>query len=110
MTHVVDVHFSPVSPKPLNGLTKRHRVSTESIDLAHLKQSKVSPGAHDRESSWDRSAMVAPMVSVQPSVTPSGSDRASCNEDGLSMELSDNIIIALPRGPTVQCSLTVVLR
>ncbi|MPC66709.1 hypothetical protein E2C01_060861 [Portunus trituberculatus] len=52
----------PVSPKPLKGLTKRHRGSAESIDLAQPKQSKVSPGAHDRESSRDRSAMVEVMM------------------------------------------------
>ncbi|MPC72139.1 hypothetical protein E2C01_066433 [Portunus trituberculatus] len=77
VTHIVDVHLPPVSPKPLKGLTKRHRGSAESIQLAQAKQSKVSPGARDRESSRDRSAMVAPVVSVQPSVTPSVSDRAS---------------------------------
>ncbi|MPD06235.1 hypothetical protein E2C01_102035 [Portunus trituberculatus] len=64
------------------------------------QQSKISPGAHDRESSRNRSAMVAPTVSVQPSETPSVSDRASC-EDGLSMEMTDDIITAAPRGPTV---------
>ncbi|MPC65023.1 hypothetical protein E2C01_059147 [Portunus trituberculatus] len=58
VTHVVDVHFSPVSPKPLKSLTKQHCGSTESIDLAQPKQSKVSPGAHDRESFRDCSAMV----------------------------------------------------
>ncbi|MPC26468.1 hypothetical protein E2C01_019607 [Portunus trituberculatus] len=100
VTHVVDVHSLPVSPKPLKGLTKQHRGSAESIDLAQPKQSKISPGAHDCESSSDRSAMVAPMVSVQPSVIPSVSDRASC-EDGLSMESSDDIVTAVPRGPTV---------
>ncbi|MPC54893.1 hypothetical protein E2C01_048822 [Portunus trituberculatus] len=86
VTHVVDVHFPPVSPKPLKGLTKRHHSSSELIDLAQPKQSKVSPGAHDHESSRDHSAIVAPMVSVQHSVTPSVSDQASCDEDGLSME------------------------
>ncbi|MPD06585.1 hypothetical protein E2C01_102403 [Portunus trituberculatus] len=100
VTHVVDVHMPPVSPKLLKGLTKRHRGSAESIDLAQPKQSKISPGAHDRESSRDRSAMVAPVVSVQPSVTPSVSDRASCDEDGLSMETSDDIVTAVSRGPT----------
>ncbi|MPC62947.1 hypothetical protein E2C01_057038 [Portunus trituberculatus] len=52
-------------------------------------------------SSRDRSAMVAPVVSVQPSVTPSVLDRASCDEDGLSMETSDDIVTAVPRGPVV---------
>ncbi|MPC65277.1 hypothetical protein E2C01_059410 [Portunus trituberculatus] len=66
VTHVVDVHALPVSPKPSKGLTKRHHVSTESIDLAQPKQSKISPGAHDCETSRDRSVMVAPIVSVQP--------------------------------------------
>ncbi|MPC25495.1 hypothetical protein E2C01_018612 [Portunus trituberculatus] len=103
--HVVDVYALPVSPKPPKGLTKWHRGSAESIDLAQPKQSKISPGAHDRESSRDRSAMVPPSVSVQPSETPSVSDRASC-EDGLSMEMSEDIITAIPRGPTVakKCS------
>ncbi|MPC38861.1 hypothetical protein E2C01_032377 [Portunus trituberculatus] len=82
------------------GLTKRHRGSAESIDLAQPKQSKVSPGAHDREPFRDRSAMAAPMVSVQPSVTPSVSDQASCDEDGLRMESSDDIVTAVPCGPT----------
>ncbi|MPC62169.1 hypothetical protein E2C01_056252 [Portunus trituberculatus] len=91
MTHVVDVHFPPVSPKPLKGLTKRHRGSAESIDLSQPKQFKVSPGARDCESSY-HSAMVAPMFSIQPSVTPSVSDRASCDEDGVSMESSDDIV------------------
>ncbi|MPC84027.1 hypothetical protein E2C01_078751 [Portunus trituberculatus] len=49
----------------------------------------------------DRSAMVFPVVSVQPSVTPSVPDRASCEEDGLSMETSDDIFTAVPSGPTV---------
>ncbi|MPC65024.1 hypothetical protein E2C01_059148 [Portunus trituberculatus] len=43
------------------------------------------------------------MVSVQLSVMPSVSDRASC-EDGLSMESSDDIITAIPCGPTVSKS------
>ncbi|MPC57727.1 hypothetical protein E2C01_051713 [Portunus trituberculatus] len=34
VTHVMDVHLPPVSPKPLRGLTKQHRGSAESIDLA----------------------------------------------------------------------------
>ncbi|MPC75727.1 hypothetical protein E2C01_070121 [Portunus trituberculatus] len=67
---------------PLKGLTKRHRGSAESIDLAQPKKSKVSPCARDRESSRDRPAMEARDVSVQPSVTPSVSDRASCDKDG----------------------------
>ncbi|MPC55471.1 hypothetical protein E2C01_049408 [Portunus trituberculatus] len=104
VTYVVDVHFSPVLPKLLKGLTKRHRGSAELIDLAQPKQSKVFPGARDHESSRDRSAMVAPMVSVQPSVMPSVSDRASCDEDGVSMESSDDIVTAVPRGPTVSKS------
>ncbi|MPC76967.1 hypothetical protein E2C01_071404 [Portunus trituberculatus] len=33
VTHIVDVHLPTVSPKPLKGLTKRHRGSAESIDL-----------------------------------------------------------------------------
>ncbi|MPC63819.1 hypothetical protein E2C01_057925 [Portunus trituberculatus] len=48
--------------------------------------------------------MVAPMVSVQPFVMPSVSDRASCDEDGVSMESSDDIVTAVPRGPTVSKS------
>ncbi|MPC61997.1 hypothetical protein E2C01_056076 [Portunus trituberculatus] len=43
-------------------------------------------------------------VSVQPSVTPSVSDRASCDEGGVSMESSDDIVTAVPRGPTVSKS------
>ncbi|MPC25310.1 hypothetical protein E2C01_018416 [Portunus trituberculatus] len=39
VTHVVDVHLPPVSPKPLKGLAKRHRSSAESIDLVQSKQS-----------------------------------------------------------------------
>ncbi|MPC85493.1 hypothetical protein E2C01_080272 [Portunus trituberculatus] len=93
-----DVHFPPASPKPLKGMTKQHRSSAESLDLPQPKQSKVSPSAHNRESSRDHSARVAPVVSVQPSVTPSISDRASCDEDGLSMETSDNIVTAVPLG------------
>ncbi|MPC73838.1 hypothetical protein E2C01_068178 [Portunus trituberculatus] len=85
-------------------MTKRHRGSAESLDLALPKQSKVSPGAHNRESSRDRSARVAPVVSAQPPVTPSFSDRASCDEDGLSMVTSDNIVTAVPRGPAVSKS------
>ncbi|MPC51531.1 hypothetical protein E2C01_045380 [Portunus trituberculatus] len=61
VTHIVDVHFPPASPKPLKSLIKRHRGSAESIYLAQPKQSKVSPGGHDRESSRNRSAMVAAM-------------------------------------------------
>ncbi|MPC68506.1 hypothetical protein E2C01_062708 [Portunus trituberculatus] len=48
--------------------------------------------------------MVAPVVSVQPSVTPPVSDRASSDEDGLSMETSDDIVTAVPRGPAVSKS------
>ncbi|MPC78511.1 hypothetical protein E2C01_072999 [Portunus trituberculatus] len=92
-----------VSPKPLKGLTKRHCGSAESIDLAQPKESKVSPGVHVRDSSRDRSAMVAPVVSVQPCVTPSVSDRASC-DDVLSMETSDDIVTAVHRGHTVSKS------
>ncbi|MPC78948.1 hypothetical protein E2C01_073457 [Portunus trituberculatus] len=88
----------------MKGLTKRHRGSAESIDLTHPNQTKASPGAHDPESSRDHSAMVAPVVSIQPSVMPYVSDRASCDEDGLSMETSDNIVTAVPRGPTVSKS------
>ncbi|MPC68507.1 hypothetical protein E2C01_062709 [Portunus trituberculatus] len=47
-THVVDVYLPHVSPRPLKGMTKRHRGSAESIDFAQPKQSKVSAGAHDR--------------------------------------------------------------
>ncbi|MPC80741.1 hypothetical protein E2C01_075330 [Portunus trituberculatus] len=77
------------------------RGSAESIDLARHKQSKNSLGAHDRESSMNRSAMVPLIVSVQPRVKPSVSDRASCDEDSLSMETSDDIVTAVPRGPAV---------
>ncbi|MPC70881.1 hypothetical protein E2C01_065143 [Portunus trituberculatus] len=52
----------------------------------------------------DRSGMVAPVVSVQPSVTPSVSDRTSCDEDGLSMETFDDIVTAIPRGSAVSKS------
>ncbi|MPC51170.1 hypothetical protein E2C01_045009 [Portunus trituberculatus] len=100
VTLVVDVHALPASPKHSKGLIKWDRGSAESIDLAQPKQPKISPGAHDRKSFRDRSTMVAPMVSVQPSETPSVSDRASC-EDGLSMELSNDIITAVPCGSTV---------
>ncbi|MPC55006.1 hypothetical protein E2C01_048937 [Portunus trituberculatus] len=82
-------------------LTQRHRGSAESMDLAQVKQSKISSGAHDCKSFWGRSAMVAPMVSFQSPVTPSISDRASCGEDALTMESFDDIVIAVPRGPTV---------
>ncbi|MPD06217.1 hypothetical protein E2C01_102014 [Portunus trituberculatus] len=97
---IVDVHLPPPSPKPLKGMTKLHRGSAESIEFAQPKQYKVSPGAHDRESSRDRSAMVAPVISVQPPVTHSVPDRASCDEDGLNMETSDDIFTAVPCGPT----------
>ncbi|MPC71619.1 hypothetical protein E2C01_065903 [Portunus trituberculatus] len=95
VTHVVDVHLPPASPKPLKGLTKRHHSSAKSLDLVQPKQSKVSPGALDRESSRNRSTRVAPVVSVQPAVTPSVSDQASCDET------SDDIVTAVPRGPAV---------
>ncbi|MPC98647.1 hypothetical protein E2C01_094025 [Portunus trituberculatus] len=85
-------------------MTKRHRSSKESLDLAQPKQSKVSPVAHNRESFRNRSARVAPVVSVQPSVTPSVSDRASCNEDALSIETYYGIVTAVPLGPTVSKS------
>ncbi|MPC74818.1 hypothetical protein E2C01_069194 [Portunus trituberculatus] len=85
---------------PLKGLTKRHRGSAESIDLAQPKQFKVSLGARDRESSRDN-AMVAPVVSAQPPVLPSDPDRASCDEDGLRMETSDDIVTAVPHGLAV---------
>ncbi|MPC95874.1 hypothetical protein E2C01_091103 [Portunus trituberculatus] len=48
--------------------------------------------------------MVAPVVSVQLSVMPSVSDQASCDEDGLSIETSDDIVTAVPRGSTVSKS------
>ncbi|MPC15982.1 hypothetical protein E2C01_008788 [Portunus trituberculatus] len=83
------------------GLTKRHRSSAESIDLAQMKQSKIFSGAHDRVSFRDRSAMAAPMVSVQPSVTPSVSDWAYCDEDSLAMKSSGDIVTAVPRGLTL---------
>ncbi|MPC74332.1 hypothetical protein E2C01_068689 [Portunus trituberculatus] len=101
VTHVVDVHLPPASPKSLKGLTKRHRGSAESLDFVQPKQSQVSTDAHNRESFKDRSARVAPVVSVQPPVTPSVSDWASCDEDYLSMETSDDIFTTIPRGPTV---------
>ncbi|MPD04795.1 hypothetical protein E2C01_100503 [Portunus trituberculatus] len=88
----------------LKDLTKRHHGFAESIDLAQPKQSKVSSGVYDRESSRKSSAMVVPVLSVQPSVTPSVSDQASCDEDGLSMETSDDIVTAVPRGPAVSKS------
>ncbi|MPD04067.1 hypothetical protein E2C01_099736 [Portunus trituberculatus] len=89
VTHIVDVHLLPVSPKPLKGLTKRHRGSAESIDLAQPKQSKVHV------------TVSPPVVSVQPSVTPSVSNWASCDEDSLSMETSDDIVTAVPHGSIV---------
>ncbi|MPC35948.1 hypothetical protein E2C01_029388 [Portunus trituberculatus] len=97
VTHVVDVHLPPASPKPLKGLTKWHRL----CGVDRLNSAKVSPGAHDRESSRDRSAKVTPMVSVQPFMMPSVSDRASRDEDVISMESSDDIVTTVPRGPTV---------
>ncbi|MPC84135.1 hypothetical protein E2C01_078862 [Portunus trituberculatus] len=97
VTHLVDVHLLAASPKLLKSMTKRDRGSVESLDLAQPKQSKVSPGAHNREFSRDRSTRVAPVVSVQLLVTPSVSDRASCDEDGLCMETSDDIVTAVPR-------------
>ncbi|MPC42869.1 hypothetical protein E2C01_036500 [Portunus trituberculatus] len=90
-------------PDLIKGLTKWHYGSVDSIDLAQPKQYKVSPGAHGHESSRDHSAMVTPMVSVQPSVTSFVSDRASCYKDGLSME-SDDIITGVPRRLTVSKS------
>ncbi|MPC86157.1 hypothetical protein E2C01_080973 [Portunus trituberculatus] len=82
-------------------MTKRHRGSAESIECAQPKQSKVSPGAHDREYSSHRSAMVAPVISFQPPVTRSVPDQASCDEDSLNMETSDDIVSAVPCGPAV---------
>ncbi|MPC61653.1 hypothetical protein E2C01_055727 [Portunus trituberculatus] len=104
LTHVVDVHLPPASPKLLKSMPKRHRGSAESLDLAQPKQSKVSPGAQNRESSRNRSTRVPPVVSVQPSFTPSVSDRASCDEDGRCMGTSDDIVTAVPRGPAVSKS------
>ncbi|MPC88708.1 hypothetical protein E2C01_083627 [Portunus trituberculatus] len=75
LTHVVDVHLPPASPKLLKSMTKRHRGSAESLDLAQPKQSKVFPGAHNH--------------------------RASCYEDSFCMETSDDIVTAVPRGPTL---------
>ncbi|MPC97529.1 hypothetical protein E2C01_092847 [Portunus trituberculatus] len=54
--------------------------------------------------------MVAPVVSVQPPLTPSVSDRASCDEDDLSMETSDDIVTAVPLYRKLQSSLIFVLR
>ncbi|MPC76050.1 hypothetical protein E2C01_070451 [Portunus trituberculatus] len=86
VTQVDDVHSLPVSPKPLKGLTKRYRVSAESIDLAKaISQSNLR----------------FLLVHMIPCVTPSVSDRASCDENGLSMELSGDIITAVPREPTL---------
>ncbi|MPD05842.1 hypothetical protein E2C01_101612 [Portunus trituberculatus] len=76
----------------------------ESLDLAQPKQSKDSPGSHNRESSRDRYTRVAPLVFIQPPVTPSVSDRASCHEDGLCIETFDDIVTAVPRGPAVSKS------
>ncbi|MPC67275.1 hypothetical protein E2C01_061448 [Portunus trituberculatus] len=113
VTHAVDVHLSPVSPKALKGLIKRQRGSAESIDLAQPKQSKVFTGARDRESSRNRSATVAPTVSLQPSVTLFVSDRASCDEDVLAwsrlMILSQPSLVD-PLCRKVQSNLTLVLR
>ncbi|MPC57942.1 hypothetical protein E2C01_051934 [Portunus trituberculatus] len=96
------VHIGPTNLMPLKGVTKRHSGSAESIDLAQAKQSKISHGAHDRESFRDHSAMATPMVSVEPAVTPSVSDLASCNEGALKMESSgDAGVTAVPQGPTV---------
>ncbi|MPC68610.1 hypothetical protein E2C01_062812 [Portunus trituberculatus] len=69
--------------------------------LAQAKQPKISPGAHDHESFKDRSAMAAPIISVEPAVTPSVSDLAFCDEGALEMESSDDVVTAVPRGPTV---------
>ncbi|MPD04665.1 hypothetical protein E2C01_100363 [Portunus trituberculatus] len=69
-THVLDVHLPLASPKLLKSMTKRHHGSAESLDLAQPKQSKVSPGAHNRKSSRNRSTRVALVVSVQPPVKP----------------------------------------
>ncbi|MPC98504.1 hypothetical protein E2C01_093877 [Portunus trituberculatus] len=66
-------------------MTKRHRGSAQ-LSLSSLR---------------DRSTRVAPVVSVQSPVTPSVSDRASCDEDGLCMETSDDIVTAVPREPTL---------
>ncbi|MPC45898.1 hypothetical protein E2C01_039604 [Portunus trituberculatus] len=60
-------------------------------------QSKISPGAHDRKSFRDRSAV----VSIEPAVIPSVSDLASCEKDALAMESSDNVVTAAHREPTV---------
>ncbi|MPD06285.1 hypothetical protein E2C01_102089 [Portunus trituberculatus] len=68
VTNLVDVHLPPASL--LKSMTKRHHGAAESV---------------------------APVVSVQPPVTPSVSDRASCDEDGLCMETSDDIVTAVPR-------------
>ncbi|MPC89913.1 hypothetical protein E2C01_084876 [Portunus trituberculatus] len=88
LTHVVEVQLPPASRKLLKSMTKRHRGSAEPLDLAQPKQSKVSPGAHNLDS-------------VKPPVTSSVSDHASCDEDGLCMETSDDIVTAVPRRPTL---------
>ncbi|MPC67534.1 hypothetical protein E2C01_061711 [Portunus trituberculatus] len=80
LARVVDDHLPPASPELLESMTRRHRGSAESLDLAQPRQSEVSPGAHDRKSSRDRSTRVAPVVPVQPLVTPSVSGRAFCDE------------------------------
>ncbi|MPC18305.1 hypothetical protein E2C01_011183 [Portunus trituberculatus] len=43
-------------------------------------------------------------LTSSPPVTPSVSDQASCDEDGLSMETSDDIVTAIPRGSAVSKS------
>ncbi|MPC73147.1 hypothetical protein E2C01_067466 [Portunus trituberculatus] len=89
-------------------MTKRHRGSAETLDLV-----QVSPGAHNRKSSRDRSTRVAPIVSVQPPVTPFGSDRASCDENGLCMETSvilSQLSLVDPLYRKVQSCLILVLR
>ncbi|MPD05672.1 hypothetical protein E2C01_101430 [Portunus trituberculatus] len=58
--------------------------------------------------------MVAPVVSFHPFVTPSVYDRASCDEYGLSMETSDDIVsqpsLVEPLYQKVQSCLILVLR
>ncbi|MPC37261.1 hypothetical protein E2C01_030735 [Portunus trituberculatus] len=91
-----------VSPKLLKGLNKRHCSSEESIDLAQVKQSKISNGAHNRESFRDQSAMAAPMVPVEPAVTLFVSDQGSCDKGVHDME-SSNDVKAVPCGRTWNC-------
>ncbi|MPC61454.1 hypothetical protein E2C01_055525 [Portunus trituberculatus] len=80
-------------------LLYRQKDGTGATSCASLasRLSAESAGEAIEDCFRDRSAMAAPMVSVQASVTP----LFFFYEDAIIMESSDDIVTAVPRGPTV---------